>query len=47
MKLIDAMINKSKESRREGLLHTFEKAGQNAAVIQGLNSGSMKTIRYY
>ena len=47
MKLIDAMINNLKESRRQGLLHTFEKAGQNAAVIQGLNSGSMKTIRYY
>ncbi|MBC7510866.1 MAG: transposase [Ferruginibacter sp.] len=28
MKLIDAIINNPKESRRESLLHTFEEAGQ-------------------
>ena len=31
MKLIDAIINNPKESRREGLLHTFEQAGQKSS----------------
>lgn len=31
MKLIDAVINNSKESRRESLLHTFEEAGRKSS----------------
>jgi hypothetical protein len=31
MKLIDAIINNPKESRRESLLHTFEEAGKRSS----------------
>ena len=31
MKLIDAVINNQKESRREHLLHTFEEAGRKSS----------------
>ncbi len=47
MKLIDAIINHSKESRKEYLLHTFATEGKKTAVILNTSFGSMKNIRYY
>jgi len=47
MKLIDAIINNSKESRKEYLLHTFAAEGKKAAVILNKSFGNMKIIRYY
>jgi len=47
MKLIDAIINNSKESRKEYLLYTFVTEGKKAAVILNTSFGNMKIIRYY
>ena len=47
MKLIDAIINNSKESRKEYLLHIFETEGKKVAAILGISFGNMKTILYY
>jgi len=47
MKLIDAVINNSKESRKEYLLHTFATEGKKAAVILNTSFGNTKITRYY
>ena len=47
MKLIDAIIDNSKKSRKQYLLHTFAAEGKKAAVILNTIFGSMKIIRYY
>jgi len=47
MKLIDAVINNSMESRKEYLLHTFAGEGKKAAVIINTSFGNTKIIRYY
>jgi len=47
MKLIDAVINNLKESRKEYLLHTFATEGKKTAVILNTSFGNTKIIRYY
>ena len=47
MKLIDAIIKNSKESRKEYLLHVLDTEGKKAVAISGISFGSMKTIRCY
>ena len=45
MKLIDALNNNSKESRKEYLLHTFAALGKKAAVILNTSFGTLTVIR--
>ena len=47
MKLIDAVINNSMESRKEYLPHTFAGEGKKTAVILNISFGNTKIIRYY
>jgi len=47
MKLIDFVINNSKELRKEYLLHTFATEGKKVAVILNTSFGSMKITRCY
>jgi len=47
IKLIDAVINNIKESRKEYLPHTFAGEGKKVAVIINTSFGNTKIIRYY
>ena len=46
MKLLDAIIKNTKESRKENMLNIFEASEKKAAVIFVLNFGNTKTILY-